>query len=249
MPSSHYLIVFFHPTCLISRKDKRISTILSGIIDCTSRLSLIPDITLALSPPTIVSTPSFHPCIRLSRWTKSPGTVSFIPPDGSFTLLEYGTPEVSYIDLPFRVETKLEDTGDFEIRLMPGGKKIDDLTVTIPLNSTITGTANTRPSRGDFFKTSSSLVWTIPKDKTSAGVLGAGRPGYALKGQFTGDENLILPSNVVVQCACQGWLASGISVSGLRVAGTGVPDGVGSGKGGIYKGVKGITKVQVIVRL
>jgi AP-3 complex subunit mu len=219
------------------------------VINCTSRLSLTPDVTLALSPPSVVAIPSFHPCVRLSRWTKSPGTVSFIPPDGAFTLLDYETPDINTIDIPVRVETKLEDTGEFEIRLTPGGKKIDDLIVTIPLNSTITGTTNARPSRGDFTTSSSALTWTISNDKTSAGMLGAGRPGYVLKGQFTGEEDMVLPSDVVVRFACQGWLASGVTVGGLRVSGTGVTDGVGSGRGGVYKGVKGITNVEAIVRL
>ena len=93
------------------------------------------------------------------------------------------------------------------------------------------------------------MTWTIPNDKPSAGMLGAGRPGYVLKGQFTGDEDIILPSDVVVRFTCQGWLASGVTVGGLRVTGTGVADGVGTGRGGIYKGVKGITNVEVTVRL
>jgi hypothetical protein len=79
--------------------------------------------------------------------------------------------------------------------------------------------------------------------------LGAGRPGYALKGQFTGGEGVVWPSDVVVRFTCQGWLASGVTIGGVRVVGAGVPDGVGTLKGNIYKGVKGITNVEVIVRL
>jgi Adaptor complexes medium subunit family len=212
-------------------------------------LSLTPDVTLALSPPGSIGTPSFHPCVRLSRWAKSPGTVSFVPPDGTFTLLDYETPDVNNIDNPIRIEAKLEETAEFEIRLTPGSKKLEDLIITIPLNSTITGTTNTRPSRGDFVTTSKSLTWTIPNDKPSAGMLGAGRPGYVIKGQFTGDEDIVLPSDVIVQFICQGWLASGVTVGGLRVTGAGVADGVGTGRGAIYKGVKGITNIEVTARL
>lgn len=193
--------------------------------------------------------PSFHPCVRLSKWTKSPGTLSFIPPDGPFTLLDYETPDATNIDIPLRIESKIDETGEFEIRLTPGGKIVDDLKVTIPLNPTITGTVNTRPSRGDFDTTAKALIWTIPGDKTSAGILGGGRPGYVLKGQFKSEEDTILPSDVVVTFTCQGWLASGVTVGGLRVTGAGVPDGVGAGKGAIYKGVKGITKVELVGRL
>ena len=113
---------------VIPRKGRQISTLLSGVIDCTSKLSLNPDVILALSPPGSIAVPSFHPCVRLSRWAKSPGTVSFVPPDGTFTLLDYETPDVNNIDIPLRVEAKLEDTAEFEIRLTPGGKKLEDLT-------------------------------------------------------------------------------------------------------------------------
>jgi len=232
-----------------SRNGKHLYTTISGIINCTSRLSLTPDVTLALSPSGVILRPSFHPSVRLSRWAKSPGTVSFVPPDGSFTLLDYETPEINVIDVPIRVDAKIDGNGEFEVRLTPGGKKLEDLTVIIPLNPTITNVTNGRPSRGDFSTTSKELKWIIPNDKPSAGMLGAGRPGYVLKGQFTGDEDIILPSDVVVRFTCQGWLASGVTVGGLRVTGTGVVDGVGSGRGGIYKGVKGITKVEVTVRL
>jgi hypothetical protein len=59
----------------------------------------------------------------------------------------------------------------------------------------------------------------------------------------------VWPRDVVVQFMCQGWLASGVTIGGVRVAGAGVPDGVGTLKGDIYKGVKGITNVEVKVRL
>lgn len=231
-------------------KGKLISSTLSGIIHCTSKLSLTPDVTLTLSPPGSISFPSFHPCVRLSRWAKSPGMVSFVPPDGTFVLLDYETPDMNTMDVPLGIEARLEDTAEFEIRLTPRAKKVEDLIVTVPLNATITGTANTRPSKGDFSTTSMALIWTIPNDnKPSAGMLGAGRPGYVLKGQFTGEEDINLPSDIVVRFTCQGWLASGVTIGGLRVTGTGVPIGLGTGRGGIYKGVKGITNVEVTIRL
>src|SRR5205085_11585721 len=102
--SSDSLSVYPPVTLLLTgRKGKRISTILTGVVDCTSRLSQTPDVTLSLSPPSVISTPSFHRCVRLSRWSKNPGTLSFIPPDGSFTLLDYDYPDPNPIDLPLRI--------------------------------------------------------------------------------------------------------------------------------------------------
>jgi hypothetical protein len=147
------------------------------------------------------------------------------------------------------VESKLDETGEFEIRVTPGGKKIENIVVQIPLNSTITGTTSTRPSKGDYSTSAKALTWTIPNDKPAAGMLGAGRPGYVLKGQFTGNEDMIHPTDVIVKCKCQGWLASGITVGGLKVTGAGIPDITGVGRGGIFKGVKGITHIELILRL
>lgn len=106
-----------------------------------------------------------------------------------------------------------------------------------------------RPSKGDITTNARELRWTIPNDKTSAGTLGGGRPGFGLRGQFIEEEDMVMPSDVVVSFTCQGWLASGVTVGALRVTGTGVVDGPAMGRGGVYKGVKGITKVEVVVRL
>lgn len=105
-----------------------------------------------------------------------------------------------------------------------------------------------RPTKGDITTNSRELKWTIPNDKVSVGTLGGGRPGYALKGQFVGEEGMMLPSDMVVTFTCQGWLASGVTVGWLRVTGTGVVDGPTTGRGGVYKGVKGMTKAEVMIR-
>ena len=188
--------------------------------------------------------------MRLSRWSKNPGTLSFIPPDGSFTLLDYDYPDPNPIDLPLRIDHKLDETtGEFDLRITPGNQKLDDLTCLIPLNSSITGTPNMRPTKGDITTNARELKWTIPNDKVSAGTLGGGRPGFALKGQFVGEEGMMLPSDLIVTFTCQGWLASGVTVGWMRVTGTGVVDGPAAGRGGVYKGVKGMTKAEVMVRL
>lgn len=154
--------------------------------------------------------------------------------------MQYDAP-VTTIDAPLRVESKVDESGEFEIRVTPGGKKVENILVQIPLNSTITGATSTRPSKGEYSTSSKALTWTIPDDKPAVGMLGAGRPGYVLKGQFIGEENMILPTDVIVRCKCKGWLASGVAVGGLKVT--------GAGRGGIYRGVKGITNIEFIARL
>ena len=78
-----------------------ISALAQGSILFTARISGVPDLVLTLSAPGGTSTsksagisrtmslPTFHPCVRLSRWKEHPGELSFIPPDGKFMLAGY----------------------------------------------------------------------------------------------------------------------------------------------------------------
>jgi AP-3 complex subunit mu len=60
----------------------------SGSITCQSRLSGVPDLLLTFSDPTVIDDCSFHPCVRYARYEKD-SVVSFVPPDGNFTLMRY----------------------------------------------------------------------------------------------------------------------------------------------------------------
>lgn len=51
-------------------------------------MSGTPDLTLILNTPGVIEDVSFHPCVRLARWERE-SVVSFVPPDGAFTLMTY----------------------------------------------------------------------------------------------------------------------------------------------------------------
>ncbi|KAK3305327.1 Adaptor complexes medium subunit family-domain-containing protein [Chaetomium strumarium] len=111
----------------------------NGTIAFTSKVSGVPDIVMTLTSPSgkhnlknIIDLPVFHPCVRLARWREQPGVLSFIPPDGRFTLAGYEVDLMPFTDggvaslgsnplkLPVTVEVKtgLGPTGsDFEVRL------------------------------------------------------------------------------------------------------------------------------------
>ncbi|AEO64570.1 uncharacterized protein THITE_2110849 [Thermothielavioides terrestris NRRL 8126] len=111
----------------------------NGTIAFTSKVSGVPDILLTLTGPSgkhnlksILDLPVFHPCVRLARWREQPGLLSFIPPDGRFTLAGYEVDLLPFADggaaalgsnplkLPVTLEVKtgLGLTGsDFEVRL------------------------------------------------------------------------------------------------------------------------------------
>ncbi|KAK3350175.1 Adaptor complexes medium subunit family-domain-containing protein [Lasiosphaeria hispida] len=112
----------------------------NGTIAFTSKVSGVPDILVTLTGPsgkhnldTLIELPVFHPCVRLARWREQPGVLSFIPPDGRFTLAGYevdllplgadgkfGRNAASNLKLPVSLEIKpgLGASGsDFEVRL------------------------------------------------------------------------------------------------------------------------------------
>ncbi|KAK0701493.1 Adaptor complexes medium subunit family-domain-containing protein [Apiosordaria backusii] len=109
----------------------------NGTIAFTSKVSGVPDIVVTLSGPSgkhnlkgIIDLPVFHPCVRLAKWREQPGVLSFIPPDGRFTLAGYevdllpfssdGKPPTGNLKLPVSLEMKtgLGLTGsDFEVRV------------------------------------------------------------------------------------------------------------------------------------
>ncbi|KAH7026111.1 adaptor complexes medium subunit family protein [Microdochium trichocladiopsis] len=123
----------------LAPSGRPIAAFANGTIAFTSKVSGVPDISMNLTGPsgkhnlsTIMDLPVFHPCVRLSKWKSSPGELSFIPPDGRFTLAGYEVDLLPLADgkasnynpnslkLPVSVEVKtgLGTTGsDFEVRL------------------------------------------------------------------------------------------------------------------------------------
>jgi AP-3 complex subunit mu len=57
-------------------------------------MSGIPDLTLIFNTPGVIEDCSFHPCVRYARWERE-NVVSFVPPDGPFTLMNYRITERS----------------------------------------------------------------------------------------------------------------------------------------------------------
>ncbi|KAK4152122.1 hypothetical protein C8A00DRAFT_35199 [Chaetomidium leptoderma] len=115
----------------------------NGTIAFTSKVSGVPDLVLTLTGPagkhnlkSLIDLPVFHPCVRLAKWKEQPGLLSFIPPDGRFTLAGYEVDLMPFsteggggvmaslganpLRLPVTLEIKtgLGPTGsDFEVRL------------------------------------------------------------------------------------------------------------------------------------
>lgn len=109
----------------------------NGTIAFTSKISGVPDILVTLTGPSgkhnlksLIDLPVFHPCVRLAKWREQPGLLSFIPPDGRFTLAGYEVDLLPFTDgkpsnsanlkLPVTLEIKTglgSTASDFEVRL------------------------------------------------------------------------------------------------------------------------------------
>ena len=65
-----------------------ISSSIFGTVETLCKLSGMPDLTLRWNNPRLFDDASFHPCVRLSKYEMD-RVVSFVPPDGQFTLMKY----------------------------------------------------------------------------------------------------------------------------------------------------------------
>ncbi|RMZ85414.1 hypothetical protein DV737_g742, partial [Chaetothyriales sp. CBS 132003] len=98
-----YVDILESLSLLLAPSGRPIRYLARGSILFTSKISGVPDLVLILSAPGGTSSskalaiqrtmtlPSFHPCVRLSRWKENAGELSFIPPDGKFVLASYET--------------------------------------------------------------------------------------------------------------------------------------------------------------
>ncbi|KAF5322424.1 hypothetical protein D9619_001063 [Psilocybe cf. subviscida] len=115
---------------IVNRNGGPVSSNVFGKIESNSRLSGTPDCLLSFTNPSVLVDCAFHPCVRLNRWTRGK-TLSFVPPDGKFTLAEYRySPAASTststavgkdtVPIPFTVKTLFDieaQGGSFDVTL------------------------------------------------------------------------------------------------------------------------------------
>ncbi|GAA5946974.1 hypothetical protein JCM3765_002097 [Sporobolomyces pararoseus] len=124
---------------------KPLSSSVYGELECRSRLSGMPDLTLSFTDPTVLDeAPAFHSCVRYSKWSKDK-IVSFVPPDGSFRLLSFlhtpprTSPVLSLALLPFSLTSSVtlgSSGGSFSLTLTsraPPSRPLTNLIIRIPL--------------------------------------------------------------------------------------------------------------------
>ena len=105
----------------VTSSGKAITCEVLGRIDVNSRLSGTPDLVLSMGNASILDNGTFHPCIRMNVWERE-HCLSFVPPDGKFTLCTYRIPTLNHINLPFYVTPSVvykEHSGSVNITLGP----------------------------------------------------------------------------------------------------------------------------------
>eukprot|EP01084_Bolivina_argentea_P296521 510698_1 len=116
-------------------KAKAITSFINGSLECSVKLSGEPDLSLNFNNARVINHVQLHRCIRISRWQKEQ-IISFVPPDGKFTLMKYRIPNAGQLPLEITPNIKLNkshSTVKIEInKSMNVDKTIDKILLEIP---------------------------------------------------------------------------------------------------------------------
>uniref|UniRef100_A0A8C3G897 AP-3 complex subunit mu-1 n=1 Tax=Cyclopterus lumpus TaxID=8103 RepID=A0A8C3G897_CYCLU len=121
--------------------------------------------------PRLLDDVSFHPCVRFKRW-ESERTLSFIPPDGNFTLMNYHVSSQNPVAIPVYVKQSISffesgPCGRLDITIGPKqtmGKTVEALMVKIHMPKAVLS-ANLTATQGNYTYDlpNKVLVWDIGK--------------------------------------------------------------------------------------
>ena len=213
-----------------------------GAIEAQCKLSGMPDILLNLSNAESFEDVCYHRCVRHSRY-ETDRSLSFVPPDGRFTLFEYRCKPFHSLQPPFYVTPQVtfsKDGGRINcmLGLRHGGmtltdkeKEIHRLVVHIPLPPQTENVNIHSVSHGTFsFNNSTKVItWKI-------GHLTSATP--SLSGEFlfaAGAQDVMegTGDSVAVEFQIPNWAVSGVKVESVNILNENYKP---------YKGVKYITK-------
>ncbi|KAG0053065.1 AP-3 complex subunit mu-2 [Gryganskiella cystojenkinii] len=154
---------------IVDSTGKAVSCEAHGNIQTNSRLSGMPDLTLAFVNPRLVDDCSFHPSVRFNKW-ETDKVLSFVPPDGHFRLMSYRVNLPSQQNLPIQVKPSINigaNGGKFDISVSlrnTDGKPVENVVLTLPLHkSTNSLTAHCNVGQYMFDPVGKVLRWEIGK--------------------------------------------------------------------------------------
>jgi len=153
---------------VISANDRLVASKIYGKIEANCRLSGLPDLTLNFQNSHLLSnTVKLHRCVRIKRFLKE-GVISFIPPDGSFTLLEFCLPNNTSLPLNVRPKISLDGpTGKVQVSISCRNnniKQLENVVITIPFpKETVSFGLNANCGKIIPDELSKVVTWTVGK--------------------------------------------------------------------------------------
>lgn len=153
---------------IIDKNGSTITCEIQGYIDCSIKLSGMPDLTLCFTNPRILDDVSFHPCVRFKRW-ESEKILSFVPPDGNFRLISYHLESMNNMNIPIFVRHNIifqeGSNSRFEVSVSPRaglGKVLENVKITCELPKTVLNMSLV-PSIGkyNFDSVKKILTWEV----------------------------------------------------------------------------------------
>jgi len=165
-----YFDVIEEVDAIIDKQGATISAEIHGYIDCSVKLTGMPDLTMSFVNPRLFDDVSFHPCVRYKRW-ESDRILSFVPPDGNFRLCSYHIGSGSVVAIPVYVRHTLSwqggTTGKLDMSVGPKqtmGRTVEQVKVEIPMpKSVLNCTLTASQGKYSFDPVSKILLWDIGK--------------------------------------------------------------------------------------
>jgi len=230
-----YFDVIEEVDAIIDKSGSTVSAEIHGYIDCSVKLTGMPDLTMSFVNPRLFDDVSFHPCVRYKKW-ESDRILSFVPPDGNFRLVSYHIGSASVVAIPVYVRHSLSWLGGTQGRLdltvgpkQTMGRTVEKVKIEIAMHKSVLNCSLT-PSQGkySFDPVSKVLCWEVGKIEA------------AKLPNLRGSVNLVTgatpePTNpsISVQFAISQLAVSGLKVNRLDMYGE---------KYKPFKGVKYLTK-------
>ncbi|XP_002127119.2 AP-3 complex subunit mu-1-like [Ciona intestinalis] len=219
---------------IIDRSGSTVFAEIHGSIDACVKLTGMPDLTLSFVNPRMLDDVSFHPCIRFKRW-EAEKVLSFVPPDGNFTLCSYHIGSQGMVSIPIYVKHNVHYAGTggkFEVSVGSRhtmGKIIEDLKISAIMPKQVTN-VNLMPTQGEYSynPVEKEVVWDVGK-------MAPGKPP-SIKGVLSLQAGVPAPEEkptLTVHFRIQQLAISGLRVNRLDMY---------SEKYKPFKGVKYITK-------
>jgi len=166
-----YFDVIEEVDAIIDKQGGTVSAEIHGYIDCSVKLTGMPDLTMNFVNPRLFDDVSFHPCVRYKRW-ESDRILSFVPPDGNFRLLSYHIGSGSVVAIPVYVRHNMTwlsggTSGKLDITVGPKqtmGRQVEQVKLEIPMpKSVLNCTLTANQGKYSFDPVSKLLVWEVGK--------------------------------------------------------------------------------------